>query len=325
MIWLIFLIILSLFFLIEIVVRIQFSRCTSKVCLIGKTAVITGGSSGIGFQTALDLACRGCKVIIADKNVSDDIRERLVSESRNPQIYLEFVDLASLNSVRKLAERLKESEEKVDILINNAGVGNMADMLTEDGLNSIYQINYYGSFLLTHLLVDLLKKSPSGRIIFTSSLLSYFNNFFPNDVKNGQIKEKMRFFDYPNSKLMQIVASDIFAKKLNKFNITSNAYHPGVVKTPIVSQITAFLKKPSKIFQYYLLNILVTLFGKTPEQGAQTTIHLAVSKDVEGVTGKFFGETTPSLKPRLTDSKKFCEGIWAASEKNVKLKPEEKL
>ncbi|XP_074037739.1 retinol dehydrogenase 14 isoform X2 [Leptinotarsa decemlineata] len=321
----IILVTVGLIILIRIHVLLSCARCRSRVCLVGKTALITGGSSGIGFQTALNLASRGCKVIIADKNVSEDIRDKLIRETGNQNISLEFVDLISFSSVRRLAEKLKKSEKKLDILINNAGTGKGPDALTEDGLNSTIQINHYSSFLLTHLLVDLLKKSSSGRIVFTSSALSHFHNFSSGDAKNGKIKEKMKIFDYNNSKFMQIVVSDIFAMKLKKFNITSNAYHPGIVNTGIINQAVRDARGLWESLLVYFLLCLLFLYGKTPEEGAQTAIHLAISKDVEGVTGKYFGETTPTPKPRGAYNKAFCEGIWNASEVVVKLRPEEKL
>lgn len=101
----------------------------------------------------LGLASRGCKVIIADCNVDESIRDAIIKETNNPNIFLKYINLASFKSVREFAHDLKKSEDKIDILINNAGTGKGVSALTEDGVGFTMQVNYYSAFLLTHLLL----------------------------------------------------------------------------------------------------------------------------------------------------------------------------
>ncbi|CAH2009875.1 unnamed protein product [Acanthoscelides obtectus] len=138
-------------------------HCSCPVCLAGKTAVVTGGSQGLGYEIALALASRGCKIIIATRRPNEALREELVRKTHNPNIFLEYVDLESFKSVRKFAETIKEKEEVIDILIFNAGFGADEDILTEDGMNYVLQTNYFSSFLLVHLLIDCKGRSTNRR------------------------------------------------------------------------------------------------------------------------------------------------------------------
>lgn len=104
---------------------------------------------GIGYQIALNLASRGCKVIIADQNVNNSIKEAICNETKNPKIHLKYVNLASFKSVKEFARDLYQTEDKVDILINNAGIGYLEGLISEDGLSAVMQVNYYSAFLLT--------------------------------------------------------------------------------------------------------------------------------------------------------------------------------
>ncbi|XP_056648552.1 retinol dehydrogenase 13-like isoform X1 [Diorhabda sublineata] len=312
---LIAIIILGFMILIAFVPKALAKTCKSKVCLVGKTAVVTGGSFGIGYEIVLGLAQRGCRVIVADKIVNNDIKNRIIQETNSTEIYLEYVDLASFHSVRSFADRLKKKEEKVDILIHNAGIGPCSGAISEDGLNITMQVNYYSPFLLTHLLVGLMKSSQSARLIFCSSLIvSAFLNIFIIGRKLEQV-----FGDYKLSKFCLLVASDIFAEKLRQYNITSNAFHPGAVHTQIHYQ---FFKHN---FFTICNKILGPLIFKTPEVGAQTAIYLACANEVQNITGTFFGDLMPACKPKDISNKTLCETIWKGSEKVVKLKKDELL
>nr|CAI5824634.1 unnamed protein product [Callosobruchus analis] len=181
-------------------------------------------SLGLGYEIAVALASRGCKVVIADRIAHESIRDELIRKTDNPNISIYHMDLASFASIRAFAEQLKKNEDKVDILFNNAGVAGNDHRLTEDGLDFVHQINYYGGFLLTHLLLDLLKKSQSGRILFTSSPLALAHNLKSFDRK--RITTEGSINNYSVTKCLDIICSDQFANKLKQFNITSNAWHP---------------------------------------------------------------------------------------------------
>nr|XP_023011706.1 retinol dehydrogenase 12-like [Leptinotarsa decemlineata] len=311
---------------LKIVSKLTRARCKSKVCLVGKVALVTGGSSGIGYEIVLKLASRGCKVIVADKVIDEDIKVKVEKETNNPNIIFEYVDLASFKSVRKLTEKINRSEEKLDILINNAGIPRSSEIPTEDGFNPTMQINYYSHFLLTHLLVGLLKKSPAARIIFTSSANAYFHRISPENIGPLEIKEeKIPLFNYMNSKFCLVIASDIFADLLKKYNITSNAFHPGVVRTDIVKKYYQQNLTWWERISMPLITLLYLSIGKSPEDGAEIAIHIATSNKMELITGKFFIATVPFIKPRGTFNNELRDEIWRLSENIVKLTPAEKL
>ncbi|KAG5890517.1 hypothetical protein JTB14_022750 [Gonioctena quinquepunctata] len=300
--------------------RLTCGWCYSKVCLMGKTALITGANSGIGYQTALALASRGCRVIIADVVNATNSRDRIIRKTNNLNIVVKHLDLASLSSVRKLAKDLNETEKRLDILINNAGIGSSAIQYTEDGLQRTMQVNYFGHFLLTHLLLDLLKKSAPSRIIFTSSIAAYITRL---DLKHLNAKESNSavkiYRPYFYSKLCQIVAAKRFAEKLRHTGITSYSHHPGLVRTSIYW--TSCQEKFS--IWVVICGLIVLLFGKSIEEGAQTMIHLATDPAVEKFNRFCFWDCRRYFFPLQAYNKKFCQDVWESSLKCVKLKPDE--
>ncbi|KAG5890515.1 hypothetical protein JTB14_022748 [Gonioctena quinquepunctata] len=272
---------------------------------------------GIGYETALGLASRGCRVIIADVVDATNSRNSIISETKNPNIVVKHLDLASLSSVRKFAKDINETEERLDILVNNAG-SNI--QYTEDGLQRTMQVNYFGHFLLTHLLVDLLKKSAPSRIIFTSSIMAYLTLL---DLKYLNAKESNSVvhmaWTYSNSKLCQIVAAKHFAEKLRGTGVTSYSQHPGLVRTSI--HWTALKMKFS--FWMVISGFIVIFFGKSIEEGAQTMIYLATDPDVEKYNRSCFWDCRKFFLPLQAYNKKFCEDVWENSSKCVKLRPDE--
>ncbi|KAJ8922727.1 hypothetical protein NQ315_007762 [Exocentrus adspersus] len=296
--------------------------CKSKVCLVGKTALVTGGYRG--YQIALALLQRGCRVVIADKEEDKKLLENIFKETRSRNVVFKYVDFASLKSTRQLAENVIKDEGKLDILVNNAGIARNKSTVTEDGLDIIMQVNYFSAFLLTHLLADLLKES-KGRVIFTSSGLSYFNNFSLDKLKPDGLSTGYYFY-YSNSKLCLVMATEMFAEKLKKYGVTSNAYHPGVVSTAIFASATDKRRLFNRLWWFIKASdFYAFVAGKSAEQGAQTGIHLACAKEVEGVSGEFFFELKPTWKPKLTRNKQLCNDVWSITEELVKLKPNEKL
>ncbi|VEN34853.1 unnamed protein product [Callosobruchus maculatus] len=267
-------------------------RCSCPVSLIGKTAVITGGSQGLGYEIVLALAAKGCRVIIATRCPNESLREEIIKKTHNPNIFLEYVDLQSYKSVRKFAQTIREKEAVVDILILNAGFGGKEKVLTEDKISHVLQTNYFSCFLLAHLFIEPLKKSTSPRILWTSSILAFLSFLRVEDVASQSFLTSCGTFTYNHSKFLQIVASDLFAERLKKHGITSNAWHPLICKTQIFEKSK---KHGRGLFFILCVNILAMLGSilKTAREGAQTGIHLACSDQVSGITGKFFAEGAP--------------------------------
>ncbi|XP_060529385.1 retinol dehydrogenase 12-like [Cylas formicarius] len=322
MLWIILAPIL-LYIIIELFTFATNARCTSKVCLIGKTALIIGGNTGLGYELAKALATRGCTVIIADYEKATESARQIIEETHNPNIIAKHVDLRSFKSVRKFAKDIVTSFDAIHILMNNAGIGDITYEMTEDGVQTIMQINYFSHFLLTHLLAGLLIKSAPSRIIFTSSIAAYNANLTIENLKGERPEASgiMESAAYGNSKLALAIFSRSLAKKLENTGVTSNCLHPGFVKTKIWQGIREVGPK-IRFYSWFAYNVL---FGKNAEEGVQTMLHLCCSDDVKNVSGKFFFECVPSWQPKKVHDEKLRADIWKLSEEVVQLKPDEKL
>ena len=193
----------------------------------GKVVIITGANSGIGKETAIDLAKRGGKIYIAcrdikrGENALADIREKSLSE----KIYFLQLDLASLNSIKEFSKKFHELESQLHILINNAGVMACPKAFTEDGFEMHFGTNHLGHFLLTNLLLDVLKASAPSRVVVVSSLFHVFGKVRKNDLFGE--KFYFRWFAYGTSKLANILFTRELAQKLVGTGVTANCLHPG--------------------------------------------------------------------------------------------------
>ena len=220
--------------------------CRSKARLDGKTVIITGANTGIGLETAVDLAKRNAaRVILACRSVERgekaavEVRKR----SSNDNVVFRQLDLASLESVRKFAGKILEEEPQIDILINNAGVVFPQRKLTKDGFEMHFGVNHLGHFLLTNLLLDRIKEAPSARIVNVSSSAHRQGNMDFDNLNSE--KSYVSWVAYGTSKLANILFTRSLAKRLEGTNVTANSLHPGVIKTelarhlslPIVSMI----------------------------------------------------------------------------------------
>ena len=262
---------------------IQGPRCQSNRHIKGKTVVITGGNTGIGKETAMDLATRGAKVIIGCRNLEKGQAavQEIQTRSGNEKVFVEKLDLSSLASVRQFADGILKNEPRLDILINNAGVMGCPYQMTEDGLEMQFGVNHIGHFLLTLLLLDLMKQSGPSRIINVSSLAHRFGPGVINFDDINAEKDYDPFAAYQQSKLANILFTRELSVHLEDTNVTVNALHPGLVNTDIQrhSFISGLVFFPLRWY-----------FFKTAEQGAQTTIHCAVSEEMEGVSGKYLAD-----------------------------------
>ena len=276
----------------------QGSRCHSTKSLKGKTVVITGANTGIGKETAVDLATRGARVVIGCRNLEKGkaALKEIQGRSGSTNVFLEELDLASLDSVRKFADNILNSEPRLDILVNNAGVLACPYQKTEDGFEMQFGVNHLGHFLLTILLLDLLKRSAPSRIINVSSLA---HKFAFGGINFDDIHFERNYFNYGaynHSKLANLLFTSELSKRLEGTHVTANALHPGAVSTDL--QRHSFISNA-------LVSPLRWYFFKTAEQGAQTTIYCAVSEEMEGVSGKYLAEcvalwSPPKLRKMMT-------------------------
>jgi NAD(P)-dependent dehydrogenase (short-subunit alcohol dehydrogenase family) len=275
----------------------------------GKIVLITGANSGIGKETARGLAKMGAVIIMACRNLTKAVAvsEAIKRESGNDRIEVMHLDLTSLGSVRELASQFVGKYQQLNVLINNAGVMCTGGGETEDGFNRVMATNYFGPFLLTNLLLPLLEQTKEARIINVSSIAHLWGRIDLNDLN---FKRKCRFGGpYASSKLALIFFTQELSERLNQTGITVNALHPGVVATDI------YRIGPEGSWYQALFRKVLSLVMISPKDGAQTSIYLASSDDVRGVTGKYFYKLNPGfVSPKCRDMQ-LQKGLWQLSEK----------
>ncbi|XP_044753572.1 retinol dehydrogenase 13-like [Coccinella septempunctata] len=308
--------------IIWLLTNLRSGMSNSMTCLNGKTAIVTGGNSGVGYMTTMLLASRGCKVIIACRRNAKKEVEEIKKKTNNPNITFTHLDLCEFASVRQFAENIKKEESKIDILINNAGIGCSDQKLTKDGLDAVMQANYLGHFLLTHLLIDLLKAADEGRIAFLTSGLSAVHNISVNKLYPSTSRIVDTFIEaYCNSKACNVLVVHEMAKKLGKYGIKVNAADPGLVVTPIYDSLKG--PEKGKLCVGMVFKTVFPLLASDLFKAAQTPFHVVTSKDI--VTGSHYFKCVAMPKLRGLDDKQFCEKIWQESERIVRLQPEESL
>ncbi|KAK3789413.1 hypothetical protein RRG08_005559 [Elysia crispata] len=312
----IFLVLIVVLVSLWIYFRQSIFRCDSKADLKGKTVIVTGANCGIGFYTALDFAKRNARVILAcrDKIKAEKARQEIISLSQNSNVLVGLVDLCYMKSVKDFADKINSEESRLDVLVNNAGVVSTGKPkeITDEGFETIFAGNYFGPFLLTNLLLDLMKKSAPSRIINVSSVVNKFGTIdFDNLNAEKSFQFQKRYFD---SKLAQILFTRELARRLEGTGVTANVLHPGSVASKLLRNLFILLRIPIEFF--------IKLFCKTAEEGAQTSIYLAVSEEVTDISGKYFvdsdikeSETNP-----LSRDKDIAKQLWDISESLTGLK-----
>jgi NAD(P)-dependent dehydrogenase (short-subunit alcohol dehydrogenase family) len=273
----------------------------------GKTVLITGADGDIGRNTTKGIAEKGAQIIVAciDLDQAKPVLEEIVNKTNNGNIELMQLDLSSQSNIHKFAENFTEKYNCLDVLINNAGVFSLKRFETEDGLEKTIGINYFGHYLLTSLLLPIIQKSKQGRIINISSD-SYKQAKFDLDDLQSKIKYK-GMGAYPSSKLALILFTQELAKRLKDSNITVNAVHPGHVSTGIWN-----MWENPKWYQSLTIKIL-NMFFISPDEGAQTSIHLATSDEVQNITGKYFSKKKPVNVKSKYNTMDIQRKLWAIS------------
>ncbi|XP_047032908.1 retinol dehydrogenase 14-like [Helicoverpa zea] len=291
--------------------KITNGKCYSDKVMSGKVVIVTGGNSGIGYQTALELARRGAKVILGcrDEERGQNAVQSIIKKTKNRSVRYMHLDLSSFASVRKFVEDFKNSEAKLDILINNAGASGVHRDKTEDGLIRDMQVNHFGPFLLTVLLTPLLKKSAPSRIIIVTSTLHRFGTISDLNSPHSFMRT------YCDSKLCNILFSNELARRLEDSDVSVNSLHPGHVNT-------SFYK--ATILEKLRTMILYTFF-KNPIEGAQTSLFLAISDDCDHITGGYFVDCKEGYMGMKARNEDLAAKLWEMSEQMVGLKPEEQI
>jgi NAD(P)-dependent dehydrogenase (short-subunit alcohol dehydrogenase family) len=279
----------------------------------GKTVVVTGGNSGIGLATAEALAGMGARVIVTARNADKGraavagIVQRLGGHA---QLQLVVFDLADLSSVRRGADEILEQAPGLDVLVNNAGVVLSERHVTVDGFEATFATNHLGPFLLTNLLVDRLRESAPARIVNVASTAhATARKGIPfDDLQSTKRYRGMRV--YGESKLANILFTLELARRLAGTGVTANALHPGTVRTGYGADGDArgFLAVGIKIAKPFFLS---------PAKGARTSIYLASSPEVEGITGQYFDKCRPAKSRRWAQDAEAAQRLWQVSEELV--------
>uniref|UniRef100_UPI00398F8C49 retinol dehydrogenase 13-like isoform X1 n=2 Tax=Pristiophorus japonicus TaxID=55135 RepID=UPI00398F8C49 len=259
--------------------------CRSPAMVSGKTIIITGANTGIGKETARELARRGGRIIMACRDIEkcESAAREIRGETLSHHVYARHLNLASLKSIREFAKKVTEEEENINVLINNAGIMRCPYWKTEDGFEMQIGVNHLGHFLLTNLLLEKLKNSGNSRIINVSSLAHIVGQIDFNDL-NWEKKKYNTKVAYCQSKLANILFTKELAKRLHGSGVTVNAVHPGVTNTEL-GRHTGMHKSN---FSSTILGPAFLLLVKSPHLGAQSSIYLAVAEELDGISGKYF-------------------------------------
>ncbi|CAG2200328.1 RDH12 [Mytilus edulis] len=281
---------------------------------------LVGGNIGIGKATAFDLANRGARVIIASRNKEKAIQtiKEINDKTGNDNVRFMYLDLMDLEVVRQFAEQFLNEEKRLDILINNSGIAGWAYKTigpkTKQNYDIIFGINHLGHFLLTYLLLDLLKKTRNSRVINVSSLRHLWRRS-PLTYDKGPNNDGMLYPDlagYDTSKLANVMHSKMLSKILQGTPVTANSVHPGLVATDILmAPLRSIL--PEKL--YSIVDPLFRFISLDSTDGAQKTIFAAVDESLHSVTGKHFGHCSLAWENKLAHDDKACQQLWDYSMK----------
>ncbi len=278
----------------------------------GKVCLVTGANQGIGKETAIGLAKLGATVVMTARDQAKgaaalaEIKQR----SGNDTVTLMPVDFGSFDSIRRFAADFQATHPQLHVLVNNAGAYNAARTVTKDGFETTFGVNHLGYFLTTKLLLDTLKASAPSRIVSVSSAAHSRAKINFDDLQGEQ--SYGGFGAYGQSKLANVLFTYELARRLEGSGVTANCLHPGVVRTGFATNNSGFIGGLVVVFQ-----TIGKPFLLTPEKGALTSIYLASSSEVEGVTGKYFAKSHEAESNAISHDKDVARRLWDLSEQMV--------
>eukprot|EP01117_Protostelium_nocturnum_P016046 TRINITY_DN6280_c0_g1_i2.p1 TRINITY_DN6280_c0_g1~~TRINITY_DN6280_c0_g1_i2.p1 ORF type:complete len:290 (+),score=69.22 TRINITY_DN6280_c0_g1_i2:22-870(+) len=274
----------------------------------GKVVIITGSNTGIGYVAAREIAKKGAHVFLACRDAEKTAKamENIKKESGNSNIESIPLDLSSLQSVREFADKFKEKNLPLDILINNAGIMALPERSeTKDGFEMQIGVNHLGHFLLTNLLLENLKKGTESRVVNVSSEGHKLANL---DLEDLQLKSGYGAWRaYGNSKLANILFTKELQKRCEGTNVSAFAVHPGIVKTELGRNMNSFY------------GFFFRLFGKSPDRGALTTLHCALDNKALDHKGGYFADSSPKQPSSMALNAEIATKLWNISEELVGL------
>ena len=273
----------------------------------GKTCLVTGGSDGIGYAAALELARMGARVVIAGRNPAKTaaVAASIIEDTGNSSVRYLLADLSSQAEVRRLAAQVTAELPRLDVLINNAGAVFLSRRRSVDGIEMTFALNHLGPFLLTSLLLDLLRGSSPARIVNVSSGAHFSARDFRLEAL-PRLDGSGGYRAYARSKLCNILFTYELARRLEGSGVTVNALHPGLVRTNIARN-NGILGR--------VVNFLIGAGGVNATKGARTMIHLASSPEVDGLTGRYYVDSRAVPSSDLSYDTGLAVGLWDLSER----------
>jgi len=270
-----------------------------------KICMVTGATSGIGLETAHGLARKGATVIVVGRNPEKGAAtvSRIQKSTGNPSIDFMQADLSVQAQIRQLTETFRTRYPRLDVLVNNAGAIFLKRELSADGIELTFALNHLSFFLLTNLLLETLKASAPARIVNVSSNMQKNARIDFEDLEGS--RKYGSFRAYGQSKLCGLLFTYELARRLEGTRVTVNALHPGAVGTNIGGN-NGWLGR--------LFTPMYKLLAKSPAKGAETSIYVASSPDIEGVTGKYFINKKPVASSPISYDKAVAQRLWEVSE-----------
>ncbi|MGO4340829.1 SDR family NAD(P)-dependent oxidoreductase [Pedococcus sp. 2YAF34] len=277
--------------------------------MAGRTVLVTGGTGGIGGATAAGLAALGARVGVVgrDRARAEGAAARLRASGGEVDVFI--ADLSAQREVRRLADEALAAYPRLDVLVNNVGGYWARRHATEDGLERTFAVNHLTPFLLTNLLLPRLRESAPARVVTVSSGAQAMGRIDFDDLEGERGYRGQRA--YNQSKLANVLFTYELARRLEGTGVTATVLHPGVVRT-------AFGQEDPGRWMAAMTRV-ARLFMKTPEEGARTSIHLASSPAVEGVTGQYFANERPKRSSKASYDRAAAARLWDASARLVHL------
>lgn len=287
------------------------SDVDAALVLEGKVAIVTGSNTGIGKETARELARRGATVIMACRDVdkAHAARREIMDSLKGGDLIVMKLDLGSIASIHAFVDDFQGMHTRLDLLVNNAGLWTGERTVTADGFETTFGVNHLGTFLLTHELLPLLRASAPSRIVVLSSDLHARGKLDLDDLQY----EHRKFAStaaYAQSKLANVLFTKALARRLEGTNVTVNAVHPGVVATELIRHYPKFM---IKFFHLFLMS---------PAEGAACSLYVATSDEIEGQSGLYFVKSRSKTPAPAALDVVAQEKLWEESERLLGLEPE---
>ena len=271
--------------------------------------LITGATSGIGRATAFELARLGNTVVVVGRNNEKCTAtvEEITRTTGNRSVDYLMADLSSQRDIRTLAEQFRSKYSRLDVLVNNAGTIAWKRQMSPDGIELTFALNHLSYFLLTNLLIDVLKKSAPSRIINVSSVAHMRADIDLNDIQNPKRYRALQA--YGQSKLANLMFTYELARRLEGTGVTVNALHPGLVAT----NLAANGRMPLGWISRPILRSALAVVGRNATQGGKTPVYLATAEDVAGITGKYFVDEAEVYSSPTSYDIRMASSLWELS------------